>query len=263
MDTDGIQNYWAPGNEPTTDNGYTTKRFKSFNGGDHEILPLQNPEVVEAVSNIYIANVIYQRDALAMAVGEDLPPDDLCKKAAKEGWGAGVCAVVDGYKILNIKCSDGAELVAEAIMTCKPGWSLIGIGTGRHDHYLYLARECDEYEVRELEQKRGKKANQRNPKDEGHHGDWNRHGGGGRNNDRGQPRGEGQNNEGGEENFEAPLPKGRMRTAPSTLGIGSDRRGLGPSPGSPLQATLKPEKIVEYAAGMVGEHVHHESGTVV
>lgn len=208
MDTDGIQNYWAPGNEPTTDNGYTTKRFKSFNGGDHEILPLQNPEVVEAVSNIYIANVIYQRDALAMAVGEDLPPDDLCKKAAKEGWGAGVCAVVDGYKILNIKCSDGAELVAEAIMTCKPGWSLIGIGTGRHDHYLYLARECDEYEVRELEQKRGKKANQRNPKDEGHHGDWNRHGGGGRNNDRGQPRGEGQNNEGGEENFEAPLPKG-------------------------------------------------------
>lgn len=210
MDIDDIQNYWDPGNEPTTDNGYTTKRFKSINGGDHEILPLQDPEVVETVSNIYMANVICQRNVLAMKVGEDLSPDDVRKMAAKGGWGARVCAVVDGYKIINIKISDGAELAAEAIMTCKPGWSLIGIGTGRHDHYLYLARECDESEVRELEQKRGKKAKHRIPKDEGRHGDRNCHGGGGRNNDGGQPRGDGQSKEGYEGPFEGPPPEGEQ-----------------------------------------------------
>lgn len=201
---EAIQNYWDTGNEPTTDNGYVTLRFKGLNGGDHEILPLQDRELVETVSDIYRANVVCQANELAMDGGGELSPDDVRKIAAKEGWGPRVCAVVDGYKILKIRNSDGAELVAEAIMTCKPNWTLFGIGIGRHDHHLYLARECDESEIRELKHKKGKKAKTRKPKDEGHHGHKNRHGGGGGTNDKGQPR------EGDEGNFEAPPPEGEQ-----------------------------------------------------
>ena len=177
MQSYGLQDYWYPGDAPTPDEGYETVRFKGLTGSEHEMFLLQDPEIMEYVADIFQNNVNRQRDGLAMEIGPCLSPKEVLRAAEKNACGGKAVAVVDGCKIMRIKPSEMAEVVAYATITLNPEWALAGLGLSRNELCLYLARECDKAEERKLKQKAKEKAETGKSKDESHSGGRSHHGG--------------------------------------------------------------------------------------
>ena len=226
MEKYGIQDYWYPGKEPTDDGGYVTFSFKDLKGRAHKVIPLQYPEIVKHVANIYEANLDCQRRQLAREVGPYLSAEDLINLANNKGWGAKVCAVVDRYKIIRILSSGMAELVAEAVLTYSSGYSIFALGLGKHDMCLYLARECKESEAHKLKENAKSYAKKGKHKDKERHGGKNHHGRGGHDGGGRQPSGEGQGNGGPRE----PSEGGRSSDGGPPSGEGQNR-GRSEEPG--------------------------------
>ena len=234
MDIFSPQEYWEPGEEPTADKGWPTLRFKSFIGETHEICPLQDSEAVELFIEIYMDNVDYQKYQLEMNMGRPLNPASVLNLAAKQGWGPKSCAVYKGHKVQVVRASDIASLVTYAATKWEPKYTLFGIGLGKHNLDMYLARKCSELEAREIKQKEEEKAGKREPEDKAHHGGRRPHGGGRRAGEREEYGGLGKGGGG---------PPGAP--PPGAPGPRGGRRGAKPFPGP--RATPGQEASIEEA----------------
>ncbi|MCJ1299468.1 hypothetical protein MMC08_002260 [Hypocenomyce scalaris] len=140
--------YWFAGDEPT----HNSFRFSDLDGHDHEIFLVEDPEDSETIYDIFQGRLFAQFKRVARNFGPWYltSAEGVQDLAKKRGCAGQICAVGQGYKYVRVKASDMAEMVSHAALNLYPDYSLIGIGLGRHKFDIYLARECDESEEREL-----------------------------------------------------------------------------------------------------------------